>query len=173
MPLDHPPTPPHRIAYLTAGAAGMFCGSCMHDNTLARALIGLGCDVQLLPLYTPIRTDEASVAQAEIFFGGINVYLQQRFSLFRYLPRWLDRLLDQRNGVVGATVTSASRLEPSQEDAVRSRLEEMTGRTIRLTAIVDPALIGGLSVRVGDQLIDASVRGRLERLRDQLVAGSR
>jgi glycosyltransferase involved in cell wall biosynthesis len=84
-----------KIAYLTAGAAGMFCGSCMHDNTLAKALIALGCDVQLIPLYTPIRTDEASIATQPIFFGGINVYLQQRFPWFRYVPRWLDRVLDQ------------------------------------------------------------------------------
>ena len=41
---------PLKIAYLTAGAAGMICGSCMHDNTLARALIALGHDVQLIPL---------------------------------------------------------------------------------------------------------------------------
>ena len=46
------------IAYLTAGAGGMYCGSCMHDNTLARAWHQLGVDAQLIPTYTPIRTDE-------------------------------------------------------------------------------------------------------------------
>lgn len=84
-----------KIAYITAGAAGMFCGSCMHDNTLARAMIALGHDVALVPLYTPIRTDEASVSIDEVFFGGINVYLQQKSALFRWLPRWMDRWLDQ------------------------------------------------------------------------------
>ena len=49
----------------------------------------------------------------------------------------------------------------------------MTGRTVKLATAVDPSLIGGLTVRVGDRMIDASVRGRLERLRDQLVAGTR
>lgn len=83
-----------KIAYLTAGAAGMFCGSCMHDNTLARALIKLGSDVQLIPLYTPIRTDEESVAIDRVFMGGINVYLQQKFPAFRYLPRFMKRWLD-------------------------------------------------------------------------------
>jgi glycosyltransferase involved in cell wall biosynthesis len=84
-----------RITYLTAGAAGMYCGSCMHDNTLARALVRLGVDVQLVPLYTPILVDEVDVSQEEVFFGGINVYLQQRFRLFRYLPRMFDRILDR------------------------------------------------------------------------------
>jgi glycosyltransferase involved in cell wall biosynthesis len=84
-----------RITYLTAGAAGMFCGSCMNDNTLARALLGLGVDVQLVPMYTPIRTDEEDVSGEKVFFGGINVYLQQRIPLFRFIPRVLDRVLDR------------------------------------------------------------------------------
>jgi glycosyltransferase involved in cell wall biosynthesis len=84
-----------KIIYLTAGAAGMYCGSCMHDNSLAKALASLGHDVQLIPLYTPILTDETSVASSRIFFVGINVYLQQNLPLFRHLPRWLTSSLDQ------------------------------------------------------------------------------
>ena len=76
-----------KIAYLTAGAAGMYCGSCMHDNTLASAMTRLGVDVQLIPTYTPIRTDEEDVSIDQIFFGGINVFLQQRVPLFRRTPR--------------------------------------------------------------------------------------
>lgn len=67
----------------------------MNDNALARALIALGHDVQLIPLYTPIRTDVQDVSSSRIFFGGINMYLQQKVPLFRYLPRWMDRVLDQ------------------------------------------------------------------------------
>ena len=85
---------PLRIVYLTAGAGGMICGSCLHDNTLARALIELGHDVQLVPLYTPIETDEPNVSRREVFFGGINLYLQQKFPLLRRLPKWLDHWLD-------------------------------------------------------------------------------
>jgi glycosyltransferase involved in cell wall biosynthesis len=83
-----------KIAYITAGAAGMFCGSCMHDNTLVAALLAQGHDALLIPTYTPIRTDEPDVSQHRIFFGGINVYLQQKLSLFRHTPWRLDRLLD-------------------------------------------------------------------------------
>jgi glycosyltransferase involved in cell wall biosynthesis len=84
-----------RIAYITAGAAGMYCGSCMHDNTLARALTRLGVDALLIPTYTPIRTDEEDVSVDRIFFGGINVFLEQKLPLFRYLPSVLGRFLDQ------------------------------------------------------------------------------
>ena len=90
--MEHPPL---RIAYLTAGAAGMYCGSCLHDNTLAAALVRLGVDIQLIPTYTPIRTDEDDVSLDRVFFGGINVYLQQRLGLFRWLPPVLDRVLDR------------------------------------------------------------------------------
>src|SRR6476660_1062469 len=83
-----------RIAYITSGAAGMFCGSCMRDNTLAAELIAQGHDALLIPTYTPVRTDEDDVSQKRVFFGGVNVYLQEKFSLFRHTPRWFDRLLD-------------------------------------------------------------------------------
>jgi glycosyltransferase involved in cell wall biosynthesis len=83
-----------KIAFITAGAAGMYCGSCMKDNTLVSALCRLGHDALLIPTYTPIRTDEEDVSQGRVFFGGINVYLQQKAGLFRYTPALFDRLLD-------------------------------------------------------------------------------
>lgn len=83
-----------RIAYLAAGAGGMYCGSCLHDNTLAAALLKMGEDVVLVPIYTPIRTDERDVSEPRVFIGGINAYLQQKLPLFRRTPRWLDGWLD-------------------------------------------------------------------------------
>jgi glycosyltransferase involved in cell wall biosynthesis len=83
-----------RIAYITAGAAGMICGSCLHDNTLVAELIAQGHDALLIPTYTPITTDEKDVSQRRVFFGGINVYLQQKVPLFRRTPWLLDRLFD-------------------------------------------------------------------------------
>src|SRR5437868_8409693 len=83
-----------RIAYITAGAAGMYCGSCMHDNTLVATLQAQGHDALLIPTYTPIRTDEVDVSQRRVFLGGINVYLQQKLSLFRHTPWFFDRVLD-------------------------------------------------------------------------------
>ncbi|MGE3806725.1 MAG: glycosyltransferase, partial [Gemmataceae bacterium] len=89
-------TPTMKIAYITAGAAGMYCGSCLHDNTLAATLIGMGHDALLIPTYTPITTDEPDVSTPRVFFGGINVYLQERFALFRHTPWFLDRLFNWR-----------------------------------------------------------------------------
>lgn len=83
-----------RIAFITAGAAGMYCGSCMRDNTLVAALNKIGHDSLLIPTYTPIRTDEDDASQKRVFFGGINVFLQQKSWLFRKTPWLLDRLVD-------------------------------------------------------------------------------
>src|SRR5262245_61250045 len=83
-----------KIAYITAGAAGMYCGSCLRDNALARALIPRGHDVLLVPTYTPTRTDEPNVSLPQVFMGGINVYLQNKFALFRHTPAFLARILD-------------------------------------------------------------------------------
>ena len=83
-----------KIVYLTAGAAGMYCGSCMRDNAVASGLRKRGMDVSLVPLYTPIRTEEEDVSIDQVFFGGINVYLQEKIPFFRWLPSALDRWLD-------------------------------------------------------------------------------
>lgn len=85
-----------RIAYIAAGAGGMYCGSCIHDNALATALQDLGHEVALLPTYTPLRTDEENVSDSHLFYGAINVYLQQKSRFFRRAPRRIDRLLDRR-----------------------------------------------------------------------------
>jgi glycosyltransferase involved in cell wall biosynthesis len=73
----------------------MICGSCIHDNTLAQALTGLGHEVALIPTYTPIRTDEQDVSLDRVFFGAVNVYLQQKSGLFRRAPRFLTRWMDR------------------------------------------------------------------------------
>jgi len=117
-----------KIVYLAAGAAGMYCGSCLHDNTLAAALLKLGEDILLVPTYTPLRTDEENVSDSRLFFGGINVYLQQRSPIFRHTPWFFDSLLD-RPGVL----TWATRGGPSLEaerlgDLTVSMLEGEHGR---------------------------------------------
>jgi glycosyltransferase involved in cell wall biosynthesis len=84
-----------RIAQISAGAAGMYCGSCLHDNTLAAALQRMGHDVALIPTYTPIRTDETDVSIDQVFYGAVNVYLEQKTALFRHTPWLVDRLLNR------------------------------------------------------------------------------
>ena len=82
------------------------------------------------------------------------------------------RLDNQRKGITEASATSAAELTPDELEALTHHLEKLTGGRVELDVAVDPSLLGGLVVRVGDRLIDGSVRGRLERLRNQLVSGA-
>jgi glycosyltransferase involved in cell wall biosynthesis len=72
----------------------MYCGACLHGNTLAVAVRDAGEDVLLVPAYTPVRADEPPPPGGRLAFGGINVYLQQKSAFFRGTPWLLDRLWD-------------------------------------------------------------------------------
>ncbi len=83
-----------RAVYLIAGAGGMYCGACLRDNRLAVTLLSQGRDFLLLPLYTPIRTDEEDVSRSPVLFGGISAFLEERFAFFRKPLPVIDRILD-------------------------------------------------------------------------------
>jgi F-type H+-transporting ATPase subunit delta len=104
------------------------------------------------------------------------VLLLVRRGRFELLPRVAAeyrRLYDRQAGIVEATVTSASALDPGEVTAIRRRIAEVTSGKVEMTTKVDPSIIGGVIIQLGDQLMDGSVRGRLERLRNQLAAGAR
>jgi len=98
---------------------------------------------------------------------------RRRVSLLPAIVGEYGRLLDRQRGVAAAIVTSASPLSADETAAISARIEALIGTTVSLRTTVDPDLLGGVTVRIGDRLIDASVRGRLERLRDRIVAGAR
>lgn len=86
----------------------MFCGSCMHDNTWARALLAAGAEVSLIPTYTPIRVDEANVSSSRVFFGGVNVYLSSQWRWWQAVPSFLKRWLDRPALIQWATSKAVS-----------------------------------------------------------------
>jgi glycosyltransferase involved in cell wall biosynthesis len=131
-----------RILSVTAGAAGMYCGSCLRDNALATELMARGHDVTLLPLYTPTNPDEPNVSRDRVLFGGISIYLQQHIALFRRTPRFLDRLWDSP-AVIGL----------------------FAGRSIS----TDPKLLGDLTVSMlhGENGV---LRKEFDKLREWLAA---
>jgi glycosyltransferase involved in cell wall biosynthesis len=108
-----------KILAFTAGAAKMYCGSCLRDNALAAELKRQGHDLILLPLYTPTRTDESNVSEPVVLLNGISVCLDQQAAFFRKTHRLLDRLWDARWMLKLASQTSIE---------------------------VDPHLLGGMTV---------------------------
>lgn len=84
-----------QLIQITPGAGGMYCGNCFRDNALVAALRRQGHETLMVPLYLPMTLDEtSSIAQTPTFFGGINVYLDQKISLYRHAPDWLRELFD-------------------------------------------------------------------------------
>jgi glycosyltransferase involved in cell wall biosynthesis len=184
---------PH-VAILTAGGAGMFCGSCMHDNTWARVLHAAGYEVSLIPAYTPIRVDEEDYSARHVFFGGINVYLNTRWTWWRRLPktakRWLDHPAVIRWMTNRGLSTEASELGEmtlamlqGSDGPHRAAIEELAGhfRRIRPDAVLfTNALLSGaareiraacqarmLCILQGD---DIFLEGLLEPYKSQVLA---
>lgn len=81
----------------------------------------------------------------------------------------LRQLIDEARGLEIATVTTAVALDRAERELVAERLSTWTGKRIQIEEKVDPALIGGVIAQIGDEIIDGSVRGRLERLRRALA----
>ena len=72
-----------RIAYIAAGAGGMYCGACVHDQALVRQLRRMGVDVLLMPLYTPLRWDGDELRHDQVFLGGVSAWMRQSGPLLR------------------------------------------------------------------------------------------
>jgi len=84
-----------KIAQLTPGSGDNFyCENCLRDISLIKALRKTGHDITMIPMYLPLQKQEKLSGDTPQFFGGINVYLQQKLSFFRKTPRWIDSLFD-------------------------------------------------------------------------------
>jgi glycosyltransferase involved in cell wall biosynthesis len=156
-----------KIVHLVAGAGGMYCGSCLLGHTLAAALRRRGEDALLVPLYLPLRTDEPDVSLPRIFFGGINVFLQEHSALFRHTPWFLDRLLDRpallrrvaRKGAavrperLGRMTVSMLRGETGRQRKELAKLIGWLGREIRPDVVhLNNALLLGVAREIRRQL---------------------
>ncbi len=89
-------------------------------------------------------------------------------ALFRIRARF-DELWDKANERLEVTVTSAVELDPSVVENIGAEIERKTGKTIELRSEVDDSIIGGLVLQVGNRVLDASVRSRLDKLRREVV----
>lgn len=144
----------------------MFCGSCLSGNTLVGALGRTGDDVTLLPLYTPLRTDEENHAVDHIGMGGINVYIRQRWPRLRLpavVQRWLDRpsLLrwaarrgsSTRPEELGALCVSMLRGDDGRQRTEVDKLVEWIAEHLRPELVhLNNALLIGLARRLNQRL---------------------
>ena len=89
-------------------------------------------------------------------------------ALFR-IRREYDRLWAEENKLLPVTITSAVELDEETVNDLGKKIEDQTGQDIELTAKVDPDLIGGLRMQVGNMIYDATIRGRLDKLRREVA----
>ena len=89
-------------------------------------------------------------------------------AIFR-IRREFDDLWRKQNKLLPVTVTSAIELDPELVKEIGKRIEEQTGQSVELASKVDPEVLGGLKLQVGNMVLDASVRNRLEQLRKQVA----
>jgi ATP synthase F1 delta subunit len=105
-----------------------------------------------------------------IFLNFLELLLENHRmpAIFR-IRREYDRLWEHHNRLLPVSVTSAVELDEETVRHIGDRIAEQTGRTIELSSSVEPDILGGIVVRVGNQVLDASIRNRLETLRKQVV----
>jgi F-type H+-transporting ATPase subunit delta len=106
----------------------------------------------------------------ESFLNFLSLLLENhRMPVIFRVRREYDRLWRETNQLLAVQITSAVELDPSVAERVGDEIGRQTGRTVELTSAVDPEILGGIVVRVGNSIIDASIRTRLDNLRKQVV----
>jgi glycosyltransferase involved in cell wall biosynthesis len=122
-----------RIVQITPSAGDSFyCENCLRDVALVKAMQNLRHDVLMVPMYLPVQVDKnEAVDSTPIFYGGLNVYLQQKSRFFQRTPRWFDRLLDSPKLLrwIGRRAGSTSARNLGQMTISMLRAEE--GRQIK------------------------------------------
>ncbi|TAN36008.1 MAG: glycosyltransferase family 1 protein [Verrucomicrobia bacterium] len=156
-----------RIIQLTPGTGNFYCGSCLRDSALVRALRARGHDVLMVPLYLPLVTDaDASDANAPIFLSGISVFLEQKYPSLR-LPEWLQRILRSPRllqlAARRASMTSARSLGEATVSMLQNDNGRQTGELARLVAwlrtqpppdliCLSNSLLSGMARRLKEEL---------------------
>jgi len=125
-------------------------------------------------------SDEKKDGVAKVIDGGNEYFVRflellaekHRLPVLFRIRRELDSLWAKEQRLLEVSVTSAVDLDEETVKGIGKKIEEQTGNKVELTAQVDPDLIGGLVIRVGNMVLDASVRNRLERLRRQVASAA-
>jgi len=115
-----------------------------------------------------------AVADAEPeFLNFLNLLLEKgRMPVIFRMRRQYDELWNKENKRLGVTVTSAVELDSGVTERIGREIEEQTGNTVELTSRVDPDILGGLVVQVGNMVLDTSIRNRLEKLRKSVASAA-
>lgn len=157
-----------RIAHIIPGSGGSFyCGNCLRDSKYIHALKILGHDVLKVPLYLPIFEDGSDLTEIPVFYGAVNLYLKQRFPVFRHAPGFVEKLLDSQTMLhLAARKAGSTRAKGLEEMTVSMLLGEEGPQKEELDRLVNwlcdeakpdvvhlsNALLLGLASRIREEL---------------------
>jgi ATP synthase F1 delta subunit len=117
--------------------------------------------------------DKAITGADETIVNFLKLLIENhRMPVIFRVRREFDALWRQENKLLPVTVTSAVELDQGTVKQIGDRIAEQTGRKVDLSSTVEPEILGGLVVRVGNSILDASIRNRLEQLRKQVARAS-
>jgi F-type H+-transporting ATPase subunit delta len=141
------------------------------DERVSRAV-----DSPAVPFAARRKAVEQLMAKLGVSTGARNLALllakRGRFAILPDVSAEYDALVRESRGIVAATVTTPAPLSQKELAAIRASVEQLTGAAVELATATDPALVGGLTIRIGDRLIDDSLQGRFARLRGRLIQGT-
>jgi F-type H+-transporting ATPase subunit delta len=113
-----------------------------------------------------------SGAEEELLNFLLLLIEKHRMPVLYRIRRQFDGLWAKENKRLGVTVTSAVELDPEIAERIGREIEEQTGNTVELQRKVDPDILGGLVVQVGNMILDTSIRNRLEKLRKSVASAA-
>lgn len=127
------------------------------------------------PVISPSRKkaalDELLPGLPPMVHNFLDILAQRdKLDLIPEIARAFGRLVNEHRGIRIARVTTAIPLDEHQQELIGTRLAERIGKKVTLETHVDPTILGGVIAQIGDDVIDGSVRGRLERMRRSLMA---
>ena len=142
--------------------------------------LGENRDLQVFFFSPYFSSDEKKDAIGKIVDGGDERFVRflellaerHRMPVLFRIRRELDRMWAEENRLLPVTITSAVELDGKTVKQIQKEIEDRTGRKTELTTKVDPDVLGGLAMQVGNLIMDGTVRGRLERLRRQVATAA-
>jgi glycosyltransferase involved in cell wall biosynthesis len=128
-----------KIVHIIPGSGGSFyCGNCLRDSKYVKALKDLGHQVVKVPMYLPLFDDAHDLNDVPVFYGAVNLYLKQRYPLFRHMPAFVEHALDSKSVLhLAAQKAGSTRAKGLEEMTVSMLLGEEGLQKAELERMVD------------------------------------
>lgn len=157
-----------KVAHIIPGSGGSFyCGNCLRDSKYMKALHDLGKQVVKVPLYLPLFEDARDLSEVPVFYGAVDIYLKQRFPIFRHMPAFVDKMLNSKpvlnlaaqnagstraNGLEEMTVSMLLGEEGLQKDELEKLVAWLRDEAKPDVVHLSNALLLGLARRIKQEM---------------------